>query len=533
MITSFRLFLLAFLLINIQESKAQFSMAASSASFKEPEEGHAKILLLKNKNTAFIHVNCDGGIDIRLFDAQRKEIRNKVVATNYGKLKEGQVMGCFQINGDVTILIQELVGWTYAMYRVILDGNTGDKKEESTILKLNDFSYAEYKDVRKGNAPRPFFLVNKDPYSDNYAVGVFNSSTSEKDQRIHIVHYGKDHKEISNVFVTTSAYQKFEFCNLVDLVVKGNQEVMVLLFPFNTYKTSSLYNRRGELVMMHIANGQLRQGYTLLPRPNEREVSSSQLQFNKDYSKLYLNSLSLATSNNNERSYVSQILLIDPKTDSIREIHLENGNLVSQVHAKYPGAKGLNGTPVEMDVNDDGSLTILSESSETYSAYGDASAFIGNIVVRQYNTDGSIKGASVIFSNRTTNGMSPYFFYQNNYKQVALPLRNGNQYKFYSYIATPKGNFLFMNDLEVNSEINSKGEVKKPFQSVRDAYSFYYKIDDPIPSRNWLYPKPVDNTHPLSLFALSDYDLTSNIYCTTQLDHGGGGGNIKLVWLQP
>src|ERR1700751_2929295 len=88
----------AILLINL--AQAQFKQIAESTAFKEPEEGYAKVLQMKNGNTLFIVVTNKKGIDVRVYDANHKEVAVNNIYPSYGKLSNGGSIGIFEINGD-------------------------------------------------------------------------------------------------------------------------------------------------------------------------------------------------------------------------------------------------------------------------------------------------------------------------------------------------------------------------------------------------------------------------------------------------
>ena len=58
---------------------AQFKTIAAGPLFQEPEKGYAKILQLKNGNTLFFHSTKKDGIDLVIYNKQRKQIATRTL----------------------------------------------------------------------------------------------------------------------------------------------------------------------------------------------------------------------------------------------------------------------------------------------------------------------------------------------------------------------------------------------------------------------------------------------------------------------
>jgi hypothetical protein len=517
------------LLIYPHRADAQFTVLGSSAAFTEPEEGFAKILILKNGNTCYTHIKEKGGMAVKIFDADRKKIADTEFATAYGNVKGASIEGFFELNGDITVLIMLNSSWGNAMHRLIIDGNTGSKKAEILLRKLDAAGPAGYKDVRDGNALMPGFIVRKDPHSENYAIGINNSTAHDRSKRINVIHYDRYHKEISNVYLHTGLFPEFEYCNLVDLAVHEDKDVQVVSEVFKRVNKE----KQGAIKMVKIAAGMVDPGIQTFPQLANRSITGSTFLFNRDYSRLFLLALIFESRDQEIISYSSRLVEFNTANLAFTEKKTDIGNVLPLMKTKYPKSTAFNSIPVGILLNNEGGVTVLSESIQSLSVYGDVLTSLGNIIVSAFDASGNLMNTSVIISSRKTDGQRLGLLYYNENEQGAVKLKNGNHYKYFKYLQTPKTNYILMNDLEPNESISSDGEVKKAFGAVRSAYPYYYKLGDPLPVRNWMFPKPAGKEHPVSIFPVSDYDVNSNILCTTQLDHGGGGGKIKLIWLNP
>ncbi len=232
-------------------SHAQFKTVAQGPVFDEPERGFARIIQMKNGGTMFFHISIKEGIDVQIYDAKHKQKVNKHIIPKYGKLRMGSVDGIFEVNGDATLLISEIDGRAPVLYRLIVDGATGNVKQEETLAELNRITTGAGYAMAFGGVPMPDFYVRKDPNSDNYALAMFNSFESDRNKRIEVVHYGADHKEITRAFYS-SPDNKYKYMEYIDMAVMGSDNVCVLARGFNTRASGG---KESELVLATLSKG--------------------------------------------------------------------------------------------------------------------------------------------------------------------------------------------------------------------------------------------------------------------------------------
>lgn len=121
--------------------KAQFKPLAEGATFEEPEEGFAKILQLKNGNTMFIHITYKKGINIRMYNAAHQETAVTHIDPSYGKLDYGNIEAAFELAGNAVLMISEVDSRTPMLYRLVIDGKTGNLKDDQKIGELAHVSF--------------------------------------------------------------------------------------------------------------------------------------------------------------------------------------------------------------------------------------------------------------------------------------------------------------------------------------------------------------------------------------------------------
>lgn len=232
--------LLSLLFISVS-SFSQFKVLATGNGFEEPEDGYAKIIQEKSGYTFFLHVTIKEGINVRIYDKSHQQVAEKHITPDYGKLRVGKgkgamggVQGIYEINKNIVLFLSEYDdGGIPTLYRMIIDGATGNLLEEKTIGTLNKFRFLDGYASIFGKVPTPAFYVRKDPESDNYAVALFNSFASDRNERIELVHYNKDHEEISRAFYQ-SPDNDYKYLNFMDLCVRGDKEIVAVVVGMNT-----------------------------------------------------------------------------------------------------------------------------------------------------------------------------------------------------------------------------------------------------------------------------------------------------------
>ena len=212
---------------------AQFSILGKSTGFEEPEEGYAKVLILKNKHTAYIHITPSDGILIKFYDESYKQLKSRNVEHKFGKLKGMNVEACFEINSEIVLMISEYDGRIPILYRIVLNGDTGQIVSQEEIARLKKITMSQGYASKFGGVPLPDFIVRKDTLSDNYVVALFNSFESERDQRVELMHFNNQHGIISKSYLSTPE-DKYKYVNILDVAVDGSSVAYALVYGFNT-----------------------------------------------------------------------------------------------------------------------------------------------------------------------------------------------------------------------------------------------------------------------------------------------------------
>ena len=520
---------------------ADFKVLGNSTGFEEPESGFCKIISERNGNTAFLHVTIKEGINIRIYDPAHKQLVNKHIEPDYGKLKEADVLGTYEINNNLVLFIRELDESRPVLYRLIIDGEKGNLIEEKLIGTLPKMDWGKGYAVAFGKVPTPDFYVRKDPESDNYAVALFNSFASDRNERIELVHYNKGHQEISRAFYQ-SPNDEYKYLTFQDMCVMGDKEVIALAVGMNT--RSSGGDQNGSLLIGSLAAGSRSLELNKLNYPGAALIDGALIRYNKVTDEFLLLSIrpERSSKDNEYRAYKTVIKRSDytPVTTALSAVSL---NRIANKH--FEKKDQFLAIPQNLYINEDGSYTIIFEENlmrvTTYSSMNSSmmrrsvKVFLNDIGIIQYSKDGVEQGAYYIPKSQQVFSL-PNMMYYSFREESAISLSWGVQYKSFCYLNGKDKDYVFMNDIEKNQErIDDKKKVVT-IQGLNDceAYSFNLGTEGEMPKRHLLFPdKDSKKDRDIALFTISAYDREHNVFVTLKRERSGRDKSVKLVWLQP
>jgi hypothetical protein len=148
-----------------------------------------------------------------------------------------------------------------------------------------------------GKVPMPEFYVRKDPESDNYAIALFNSFANDRNERIELVHYNKDHKEISRAFYQ-SPNDEYKYLTFQDMTVMGDKEVVALAVGMNT--RSSGGDQNGSLLTGTLTAGSKSLELSKLNYPGAAQIDGALVRYNKVTDEYILLSLKAVNTKHTE-----------------------------------------------------------------------------------------------------------------------------------------------------------------------------------------------------------------------------------------
>ena len=528
---------------------AQLKPVAESEIFTEPEDGYARMLLLKNGNTAYLRITKKDGLEVRLYDRSHKQIAVKTLEPDYGKLRAMSVEGIYDIGGNITVFISEWENSVPTLYRIQIDAQTGDLKETKTIATLDKTTMGQGYAMAFGGVPVPDFIVRKDPNSDNYGAIRYNTFVSDRDKRVELIQYNASGVETARNFLAAPD-GKYKYTQILDFVVVG-QDAYALLYSFNTAHSGGASN---ELLLASVKDGTPH--YFNLGRSITRRINDGILRYNHVTKNLiFLTTEHISTEKagwgKSENKFATQFSIIDPANPSIKKsVDFRQSSLKSKYKKVFKDSdEGFVGMPQQLYINEDGSFTVLLEevaqimksSRSTMGAggYYNAGVQLGSAAIITYNEDGTERNSVLIPKSQTTipgmfGGASEYVtvtsFYIAARNNTAVALAAGNQFKSLVYLNGKEKSYVMLNDIEENEERIQKGKLTN-IKGVSDCNAYIYDITGvttPIPARTLAFEKGGKRERNLAIFNISDYDRESNTYTTLKLEKGNG---VKVVWM--
>jgi hypothetical protein len=521
--------LLIFLALSYAIANAQFKQIAEGPAFQEPEDGFAKLLQMKNGNTIFIHISIKKGIEVHIYDPSHKETTVTNLEPSYGKLEHGSVDGIFEINGNAVLMITEIDSRVPVLYRLVIDGKTGNLKDDKKIAELNKITFGQGYAIAFGDVHMPAFYVRKDPLSDNYAVALFNSLESDRNKRIAIIAYGSDNRELTRAYYA-SPEEKYKYLNYIDMAVIGSDKVCILAYAYNTRSSGG---KESELVLANLDKGSTSVNFTELNFSKDLIAYAGITRYSPATKSLILSAV--VKSNPRESGFTPILAFINPfekKVDRFNEISpSERLNQYSK--------DGYTGLPVNLFINDDGTFTVVSEemtvvSTRSSTGGNSVNTILGDMAIVNYSKTGEPINDYVIRKSHELYQQDLGLFYHSYREGGAQLLFHGNQYKSFAFLDGKRKKFILFNDTQRNNDAQESGKIVN-ILGVSGTDGFYYPLtgSDAVPKRDYIFGKPEGKKdHDLALFAVSDYDKRNNVYATLKLENEHGK-KVKVVWLQP
>lgn len=524
---------------------AQLKVLASSTAFDEPESGFCKIITTTDGATVFLHVTLKDGINVRIYDAahQQKVIKN--IMPGYGKLKGGDVIGAYEINKNIALFIRDYEGRTPTLYRIVIDARNGMLLNEKEIGTLKKMDLGKGYAMAFGGVPMPEFYVRKDPFSDNYAVALFNSFASDRNERIELVHYNKDHREISRAFYQ-SPNDEYKYLTFQDMVVMGDQEVIALAVGMNT--RSSGGDQNGTLLMGTLTAGAKTLDLNKMNYPGAGQIDGALVRYNKVTDEYILLSVK-PVKGSKDNEYKAYKTVLKKGNNNPVTTMLSSASLNRIANRHFEKKDQFLAIPQNLYINEDGSYTIVFEEnmmkSTTYNSFSSVGGFsrtstrntyfLNDIGIINYDKEGTEQGAFYIPKSQKVLSL-PDMMYYSYREESAVSLSWGIQYKSFFYLNGKHQNYVFINDIEKNQDkIDDKKRVTT-IQGLEDCEAYSFAIDKGVemPKRQLIFAdKGSKKEKNIALFTVSAYDRENNVFTTLKRERDGRDKSVKVVWMQP
>jgi hypothetical protein len=532
-------------LLSLGQCYAQFQVLGSSAAFEEPQSGFCKIITTAEGGTVFLHITLKEGINIKIFDPAHQEKVSKNIVPDYGKLKGADVIGAYEINKNITLFIREMEDHKPVLYRLVIDAHTGNLLEEKEIGSLKKMDLGKGYAMAFGGVPMPDFHVRKDPNSDNYAVALFNSFANDRNERIELVHYNKDHKEISRAFYQ-SPNDEYKYLTYQDLVVMGDKEVIALAVGMNTRTSGG--DQNGSLLMGSLTPGSTSLQLNKLNYPGAGHIDGALVRYNNATDEYILLSVK-PVKGSKDNTYKAYRTIFKKGDNNPVTTMISSASLNRIANRQFEKKDQFLAIPQNLYINEDGSYTIVFEEnmmrSTTYnnfaggrmmmSTHTSTKYFLNDIGIINYDKAGNETAAFYIPKSQKVMSL-PDMMYYSYREESAVSLSWGIQYKSFYYLNGKNQNYVFINDIEKNQDkIDEKRRVTT-IQGLEacEAYSFAINKGSEVPKRQLIFTdKDNKREKDIALFTVSAYDREHNVFTTLKRERDGRDKSVKVVWMQP
>ncbi len=357
-----------FLLINLL-SFIPRAIAQPEVSLSEPFEpmkwGWEKLLQMESGNTLYFHY-AKGDMNVTIFDKQHKLVVKKDIdGTNFkAKKKASTVMnGLYEMNGEAVLFTaQDFDGGT-TLFRLRFNPETGELVEEKILAQMFGQEMGGGIGGFGTLDPKSYF-VEKDQNSASYAVICYNSVSSENTERIRVIQYSGDHKEVSNAFYGTPG--NFKFVKPISTLLYDDN-VYLAAYGYNTDKG----NKDSRVIMSRLRKAETEFSHQLIEFTDDFKKTKGVMAYNPGTNKIQLlTSTFMQKVDNKDKTkkdvrqisyYVTLLTYIDPQTlDIITTKQLEYKKLREYAEKNFSFDYYV-GLPQHMYINPDNSTTIVNE----------------------------------------------------------------------------------------------------------------------------------------------------------------------------
>jgi len=516
-----------------------------STPFVEPEKGWYKVMQLSNGYTFFFDFNNDG-VSVTVYKPDRKlAARKKLTSSLWDPkdMKNSQMEGIYEINGEPVIFLQQLKSREPILYRIQLNPTNGSISKQQEIGRLPKYKMMAGYAMAIGGVDQEDFVVEKDPYSDAYAVMHYNSFAHESNKRIELVHYSienGEHKEINRAFYSS---QGFKYTNYIGMCVSGDKSVHMAAYGYNTKASGGEDSR---IISSRI-------------KPGEKEFTHLNLEFTEDFKETeglmnynpYTNLIQLFTITHLEgKDYSLPIIsYIDPQSlQIVKKIVLPTEGLATYMKSKSMLRDEFRFTAVNMLLNSNNSTTILlEEKSESAINSSSTSVEFGNIGIITLDPSGKETDVLGIMKDQIATGHHTELFYHAKRGKglwsyvtrrgmtMYTPEDNRSFYS-YDYINTANNNtYIIYNDNRDNyipqKPISTYKDLKT-IKRVSESVAIIKKIQPSKVESDYLFRKPAnDNLNDFCNVESAHFNKETGVYASLMIKRNGRDKKAYISWV--
>ena len=521
----------------------QFS-TEKSEPFDEPAFGWNKVLQLKNGNTFYFHATTKEGIEVAVYDKNRKRIVGRAVESNLwdkGKMRSTAIKGVFEIGGEPVLFIAQANERKPTLYRMQLDPATGAVTKEEEIGSQPEMPGFSGRYMLYNNVDMSDITIEKDAGSDCYAVMFLNSYPYDSSQKIKVVHYSGTHQPISTAFCNAFGHMGY-----LTAVVDGDKRVFLLTGRADGNQGADCYS---DLVISRLNNGSSVFDQKSLLFPGQLKETKAQMLYDLGSNKLRLLALNLSVTNKESKEkttsyYSTYVCNIDPETLSLSDAHPLSVEKVNAYAKEYVDKQyEYVGIPQYMTINKDNSTTVLSEEIRQVrygykgESGGQTNTTLGPIGISVLSDTGRELLGYMIRKKQMAEGQFPKLYIAERKKgyyksaQTLISQPDNNAFLTFDYIDAPHGRYIIFNELPGNLD-PAEVDKSKIVSSVSETSAICYRLDSGKLDYFHLFGDPdATNSNTFCYIQSSDFKKETNTYASLVVERNGRDKQARIVWL--
>lgn len=403
-----------FAILSIQVCSSQVKKIEYSTPFEEPTKGWYKVVQLSNGNTFFLNFNSEDGIAVTVYKPDRKLAARKVLSSNLWDprdMKNSTMEGIYEIAGKPVIFLQQLTDRVPILYRIQLNPENGSIEQQKEIGRLPKYKLMAGYAMAFG-VDQEDFIVEKDPYSDAYAVVHYNSFSKDANKRLEVVHYtieNGEHKETTRAFYDA---QNFKYTNYIGMTVHGDKSITMAAYGYNT---ASSGDKDSRVIVSKINKGETQFIHKNLEFTEDFKETEGLMNYNPETGMIQLLTLTfLKQKNNGVNYYLPLISFIDPVSlQIIKKFELPMSSVNAYIKAKKVGDDDFNHLPINMILNNNNNTTtiLLEEKEENAINSSSTEVIFGRIAVVTLDQSGKDIDAYALMKAQIATGHPTAMFY--------------------------------------------------------------------------------------------------------------------------
>jgi len=520
----------------------QFS-TEKSEPFDEPAFGWNKVLQLKNGNTFYFHATTKQGIEVYVYDRNRKLIVGRAVESNLwdkGKMRSTAIKGLFEIGGEPVIFIAQANDRRPTLYRMQLDPATGAVIKEEEIGSQPEMPGFAGRYMLYNNVDMSDMTIEKDTRSDCYAVIFLNSFPYDSSQKIKVVHYNAMHQMLSTASLDAAVRMTY-----LAAVVDGDKRVFLLTGRSDRNNNSDF----SDLVISRLNKGNAVFDQKPLLFPRDLNEAKAQMLYDHTTNKLRLLTLNLSATNKESKEkttsyYGTYISNINPETLSLSGAHPLKGEKINAYAKEYIDKQyEYVGIPQYMTINKDNTTTVLSEEiRQVRYGYkgetgGQTNTTLGPIGISVISDTGAEFRGYMIRKKQRAEGQFPKLYIAERKKgyyksaQTLVTQPDINAFLTFDYIDAPHGRYVIFNELPGNLGL-AEEDKSKIVSSVSETSAICYRLDDGKLDYFHLFGDPDGtNSNTFCYIQSSDFREETSTYASLVVERNGRNKLARIVWL--